>query len=81
MNSESNKSHAALPIATLLEIDAVCRRYESAWKAGQQPSLEAYLDGVSEPAQRVAAGIGRDRRGNGAFDAGNRSASNSSPAS
>jgi hypothetical protein len=30
-------------------IDEVCDRFETAWKAGQRPQIENYLDDVAEP--------------------------------
>ena len=41
-----------LPVAAALKIDAVCQRFEAAWKAAApgrtQPQLEAYLAEVDE---------------------------------
>ena len=35
------------------QIEAVCDRFEAAWKAGRRPSIEGHLDGVPE-AHRAA---------------------------
>jgi WD40 repeat protein/serine/threonine protein kinase len=43
----------SLPLSVQLRIDAVCGRFEEAWKAvvvgGARPAIEAYLAGVAEP--------------------------------
>src|SRR5262245_63691947 len=44
---------ATLPLPLARHVDAVCWRFEAAWKAaagGERPRLEAYLDGVTGPA-------------------------------
>ena len=46
--------NAPNPLITLsadYRIDGVCRRFGSAWKAGQRPRVEDYLEGV-EVAER-----------------------------
>jgi hypothetical protein len=39
----------ALPVSQLLKIDAICARFEAAWKAGEQPKVEDYLGTTPEP--------------------------------
>jgi WD40 repeat protein/serine/threonine protein kinase len=36
----------------LAEIDPVCDAFEAEWRTGKRPSVEAYLERVSKPAQR-----------------------------
>ena len=54
MSGMADEPTDALPILQLLEIDAICARFEAAWKAGQQPKVEDYLAAVT-PAERPAA--------------------------
>src|SRR5687767_9120542 len=42
---ENASDHAATLLYLERRIDDCCDRYEAAWKAGQSPQLEAYLDG------------------------------------
>ena len=48
-----------LPLRLALQVDAVCRRFEDAWKAtpagGERPRLEAYLGGLDGSARQVLA--------------------------
>src|SRR6516225_6406023 len=37
----------SLPLSVLQEIDRVCESFESAWRAGQQPRLEDFLDATT----------------------------------
>ena len=41
------------PSTELTLIDKVCDRFEAAWKAGNQPRVEDYLDGVSQSDRAV----------------------------
>jgi tRNA A-37 threonylcarbamoyl transferase component Bud32 len=49
MSGIADEPTDALPVQQLLEIDAICARFEAAWKAGQQPKVEDYLDKTSGP--------------------------------
>jgi serine/threonine-protein kinase len=40
-----------LPAGELRRIDDVCDRFESAWRRGERPALEAYLDGFAGAAR------------------------------
>src|SRR5262245_25416755 len=45
----SLRSPIGLSPAEARRIDRVCDRFETAWKAGQTPRLEEYLDACGEP--------------------------------
>jgi WD40 repeat protein len=51
-DSPSSGTHE-LPLNTAQHIDQVCDQFESAWRAGQQPSLERFLADTPEPALTV----------------------------
>jgi WD40 repeat protein len=42
-----------LPPTQALHAEQVCRRFEAAWKAGQRPRIEDYLEGTAEPERRA----------------------------
>jgi hypothetical protein len=42
-------SETAQPLSQAQRIDAVCRRFEQAWKAGPPPRIADYLGDISEP--------------------------------
>lgn len=42
-----------VPASVLLQVDAVCDRFERAWQSGERPSLEEYLSGTPEPGRSV----------------------------
>jgi WD40 repeat protein len=42
-----------LPATQALHAEQVCRRFEAAWKAGQRPRIEDYLEGTAEPERRA----------------------------
>jgi serine/threonine protein kinase len=48
MNKEIDRSAPSLPVSKLLEIDKVCRQFEAAWKAGNQPRVDDFLASVPE---------------------------------
>ena len=50
MNTESEAGGAALPLALERRVDAACRRFEAAWRAGARPHLEDYLADCPGPA-------------------------------
>ena len=43
MNEEEVSGIDSLALSAALRVDAVCRRFEAAWRAGEQPRLEDYL--------------------------------------
>src|SRR5690242_2089096 len=43
MNTAPSPAHDSLSLAALLRVDAACRRFEAACKAGLRPCLEDYL--------------------------------------
>jgi WD40 repeat protein/tRNA A-37 threonylcarbamoyl transferase component Bud32 len=44
----SAKGIEGLPAVMALRAEGVCRRFETAWRAGQQPRIEDFLEGVLE---------------------------------
>ncbi len=48
-----NVGEDSLPLSADKRIDAVCVRFEAAWKAGERPLLEDYLTGSDEPEREV----------------------------
>jgi WD40 repeat protein/tetratricopeptide (TPR) repeat protein len=44
-----NTPEVALPLAGARRINAVCNRFEEAWRAGQRPRIEEYLGDLTEP--------------------------------
>ena len=53
MNAASNPNIASLALSAELRVDALCRRFEDAWIAGDQPSLEDYLAQAQGPEKQV----------------------------
>lgn len=49
MNQNADGSDVSLSVPQLLQIDAICRRFEAAWQTGQQPKLEEFLADTPEP--------------------------------
>jgi hypothetical protein len=47
-NTPIDDDHSAVPMVRR-EIDAVCSRFEEAWKVGEQPSIAEYLGETSQP--------------------------------
>src|SRR5262245_33667675 len=44
---ENTSDHAPTQLGLERRIDECCDRYEAAWKAGQSPQMEVYLDEFS----------------------------------
>src|SRR6266542_3404093 len=44
---------ASLPLPLARQIEAAYQRFESAWRAGQRPSIEDHLGSLPEPARTV----------------------------
>jgi tetratricopeptide (TPR) repeat protein len=42
-------SGSGLPLASLLQIDAICDRFEAAWRTGGPPELSSFLDEAEGP--------------------------------
>jgi hypothetical protein len=55
MNTLSPMDSPLLPLSLARHVDAVCHRFETAWKsaglAGARPAIEAYLGDTPEPAR------------------------------
>ena len=51
MNENLDRSDVSLPVSHLLEIDSICRQFEAAWKAGQQPKADDFLGRMEGPAR------------------------------
>src|SRR5262245_32111927 len=49
--SNTPKPPGHVPLDQKRQVDQLCDRFEAAWAAGEQPSVEAYLAGVPEPPQ------------------------------
>jgi formylglycine-generating enzyme required for sulfatase activity/tRNA A-37 threonylcarbamoyl transferase component Bud32 len=47
--SNSPSDGSAWPSSLALHVDAVCNRFEAAWRAGGHPRIEAYLSDTPEP--------------------------------
>ena len=50
-NSESQGHGESLPESLSAQVDALCDRFEAAWKADQRPEIAAFLDQVPEPSR------------------------------
>src|SRR5262249_17447545 len=51
MSEAPSTDNESLPLSAARQGDAVCFRFERAWKAGQRPQVEDYLADVPEPAR------------------------------
>src|SRR5262249_25157972 len=51
MSAADERGFAALPPELGRRVDAICTRFEAAWRAGPRPLLEAYLAEAPEPAR------------------------------
>jgi WD40 repeat protein len=56
MNSQLAANDEALSIDTALRMDAVCNRFETAWKGPTPPRIEDFLDGWSGAERRALLG-------------------------
>ena len=52
-NANPEGRHESDPQSFSAEIDAICDRFEAAWKAGQTPRIEEVLNDVAERARRA----------------------------
>jgi serine/threonine protein kinase len=48
MNDQTHPSGESLSPSLVQRIDQICDRFEAAWKAGQRPQIEDYLDDLPE---------------------------------
>ncbi len=55
MNDTSALNGLTLPPALATRVDALCTRFEAAWKSGERPRLEEYLVDMPEAGQVMAA--------------------------
>jgi serine/threonine protein kinase/formylglycine-generating enzyme required for sulfatase activity len=53
MTGDSLHGFNSLPLAVRYTIDQLCTRFEAAWRAGEEPSLESYLGEVGADHQPV----------------------------
>jgi WD40 repeat protein/tRNA A-37 threonylcarbamoyl transferase component Bud32 len=53
MSETPSRSGAALPPELARRVDAVCNRFEAAWRAGKMPRLDDFLVGWDEPDRSV----------------------------
>jgi serine/threonine-protein kinase len=44
---------ASLPFSEAVRLDEACDRFEAAWRAGEAPKADDFLDGLNEPARSV----------------------------
>jgi serine/threonine-protein kinase len=51
MSTNSEAGSAALPLSLERHVNAACRRFEAAWRAGGRPRIEDYLADGPEPAR------------------------------
>jgi hypothetical protein len=49
MNEDGRTENGCWPPSLAERVDAICDHFETAWKAGQRPRIEAYLDEVPKP--------------------------------
>jgi WD40 repeat protein len=49
MNDIPRSDNGSLPLEVEEQVDKVCDRFEAAWKQGQRPRIEEYLDNLAEP--------------------------------
>src|SRR4051812_50155390 len=58
MSIHSGTGLGSLPLASLMHIDAVCDRFEQAWRAGESPDMLSYLaDTAGPPRSRLFDGL------------------------
>ncbi len=53
MSSDTTVDFDILSLPDAERIDQACDRFENAWRAGDWPCIEGYLDSVSGPARRI----------------------------
>ena len=53
MSFDAPAGAEALPVDAAQRIDRICDRFETAWKEGQRPEVEAFIEGASEPDRTV----------------------------
>jgi hypothetical protein len=57
MSTQAETGGAALPLALERQVDAACRRFEAAWRAGRRPHPKDYLsEGPGRQRNRRPAG-------------------------
>jgi len=49
MSKDLPPDNNSLPLAAEERIDEICLRFEDAWRTGDQPRVETYLEGIPEP--------------------------------
>jgi eukaryotic-like serine/threonine-protein kinase len=53
MSGDSTSKRTVLSLPEAERVDDACDRFENAWRAGEWPCIEGYLDSVVEPARTV----------------------------
>ncbi len=53
MSGDSTSKRTVLSLPEAERVDDACDRFENAWRAGDWPCIEGYLDAVAEPARTV----------------------------
>jgi serine/threonine-protein kinase len=53
MSSDTSTKFDLLTLSEAELVDQACERFETAWRAGDWPCIEAYLDAVAEPCRDV----------------------------
>ena len=51
MTAATPTANQALPLPLARRVNAVCNRFERAWRAGPRPAIEDYLEDIPEPAR------------------------------
>ena len=57
MDENLDRSDLSLPVSQLLEIDRICRQFEAAWQAGQQPKADDFLGDAQDPLRPQLRGV------------------------
>jgi serine/threonine-protein kinase len=53
MSGDTTENFKILSLIDAERVDAACDRFETAWRSGEWPCIEAYLDSVVEPARTI----------------------------
>src|SRR5262245_2584644 len=53
MNDDQPRQRQAKKVAIERQVDAICRRFEAAWRAGENPHIELRIEDIDEPGRAV----------------------------
>ena len=53
MSREPSAKLIGLPLPEAEQVDQTCDRFETAWRAGEWPCIEGYLDAVAIPSRTI----------------------------